>query len=196
VIYDHNSKNGSITSAYMALMLIYSGLDDVKILDGGYMAWVFQNQILVTRQVVDKKYGTVDVNLRTKLFVDTSYVKKNLQNIKILDARASDEYFGITKSKNIEKFGHIPYASSSSYRVKFLKDLTLRPQNELTQIYKKGHNLKIDDEVIVYSKSIIDASMEWYILYQHMGYKNAKIYTNSLMGWLNHEYNLIRFKWE
>jgi thiosulfate/3-mercaptopyruvate sulfurtransferase len=60
----------------------------------------------------------------------------------------------------------------------------LRSMDELEAIYSKGHKLK-DEEIIVYGTSLFDASMTWYILYHHLGYKNVKLYEESFKEWGN-----------
>ncbi len=80
---------------------------------------------------------------------------------------------------------------------KFLRDGTLREQKELDEIYIYGHELKISDEVIVYGDTVFSASMEFYILYKQMGFKNAKLYEASLLEWGNAlDLPITRFKWE
>ena len=198
VIYHHNTKDAMNKSAYLAFVLIYSGLENVSILDGGYMSWVFQNQILVsTKKSKDIIYGDIDVKTRPKLFVDTKYLKDDKSNLKLLDARSYKNYLGILKSNSINKAGHIPKATNSFYKDKFFTDEMLRSKEDLDAIYVDGHELKKSDEVVVYADNILNASMEWFILYKEMGFKNAKIYKGSLFEWVNDkQYKLIKFKWE
>jgi len=196
IIYDHNTKDGMSKSAYLAFVLIYSNFENVRILDGGYMSWVFQNQILVDTKVSNKiNYGNIEVKIKSDLFINTSYLKDNISKIKILDARSPKHYFGILKSNTINKLGHIPKATSSFYKDKFHTDYTIRSQEDLNSIYLNGHELKNNDETIIYADNILNSSMEWFILYKQMGFKNTKIYKNSLFEWIN-KYELTRFKWE
>ena len=48
VIYSHNTEEGVLNSSYAALILLYSGFENISILDGGYMAWVFENELLTS----------------------------------------------------------------------------------------------------------------------------------------------------
>jgi thiosulfate/3-mercaptopyruvate sulfurtransferase len=198
VIYDHNTDDGKLKSAFLAFVFIYSGFDNVQILDGGYMSWVFENQILVSTESYNaKSYGNIEVKSREHLLVDTQNVKNSISKVKMLDTRSPRFYYGVLKSENIEKLGHIPRASSSYYEDKFYADGVLRENQDLKAIYFNGHNLKNDDKVIVYSDNLLNSAMEWYVLYKEMGFKNAKIYENSLLEWANKENNkLTRFKWE
>jgi thiosulfate/3-mercaptopyruvate sulfurtransferase len=197
VIYSHNTKEGVLNSSFLAMILIASGFENVSILNGGYLEWVFKNQMLVSSKNIQQiPNGNISVK-SNDIFVDSAYVKSAIGKIKILDARSSDEYYGIKKSKKIQGFGHIPSASNSFYKHKFYSDCTIKDRQKLDMLYFKGHELNLEDEIIVYADDIFTASMEWYILYQHMGFRNTKIYKNSLLEWVNKESNeLVRFKWE
>lgn len=198
VIYAHNTAEGTLNSSYLALVLISHGFENVSILDGGYMAWVFENELLTT---AESSLADGDGNMKFKkdsnIIVNLEYVKSHLNSVKILDSRMSDYYYGTKRSANIKAVGHIPNAKSSSYLDKFLTDGTLREQKELDEIFLNGYDLSKDDEVIVYSSDVFSASMNWYILYKKMGFKNAKIYEASFLEWGNQENpDVVRFKWQ
>ncbi len=198
VIYSHNTKDGILKSSYLAFMLIYSGFENLTILDGGYMAWVFENELFTSKIIPKtKEDGNIVVDINKNIIASMKYIQNNLAIISVLDTRSTELYYGLKRSKGINAVGHIPYAKSSFYKDKFLKDGTIREQSQLDEIFIYGHELKISDEVIVYSDSALDASMEFYILYKHMGFKNAKLYEASLLEWGNKPDKVMRrFKWE
>ncbi len=85
----------------------------------------------------------------------------------------------------------------ASIKTNFLRDSTLRDDKELNEIFLYGHGLKSNDEIIVYADDAVTASMEFYILYKHMGFKNTKLYEASLLEWGNTlDLPMTRFKWE
>ena len=198
IIYAHNTEYGNLNSSYLAFILITFGFENVSILDGGFMAWVFENERLVSSKSSKvKDDGNFIPNKNTNIIVDEKYVLDNISNLSIIDAREEKYYFGTHKSKNIKEFGHIKGAKSSYYRNKFLIDGTLREKNELNNIYYLGHELKKNDEIIVYADNVFKASMEWYMLYKVMKFKNTKIYEASLLEYFNTKDNpTTRFKWE
>ncbi len=198
VIYSHNTDKGALNSSYLALKLIINGFERVSILDGGYMAWLFEYELLTcTLPNSDLVDGNYTVSYNPNIFVDVEYVKQSLYKKTILDSRSPAHYFGILRSKNIERIGHIQSASSSYYKNNFLTDGTLRPKDELISIYIDGHEIAPDDEVIVYGTDLYEASMNWYILYKVMNIKKAKIYEASLAEWGNNpELPMTKFKWE
>jgi len=198
VIYSHNTDKGFLDSSYLAFILIYSGFENLSILDGGYMAWVFEHERLTSNEKPDsKESGNIVVNPQNHLVVNRDFVKEALASTTILDARSPQLYYGIERSSNIEAIGHISFAKSSFYKDKFLKDYTLRDKNELDEIYLFGHGLNHNDNIIVYSDNPFSASMEFYILYKYMGFKNTKLYEASLLEWGNTKnLPMTRFKWE
>lgn len=193
VIYSHNSQQAIFNSSYLAFVLLYSGLDDVSILDGGYMAWVFENELLISSITPDIEKGNITVEPRKYLIATGEDVKNS--TAKILDARSYDEYYGVSRSEGVERVGHIKGAKSSYYETKFLKDYTLRDRSELDELYIAGHELGSNDEIIVYARDVLSASMEFFILYKLMGFKNTKLYEASLLE-NNKELPMTRFKWE
>ena len=195
VIYSNNSKEAIFDTSYLAFILLYSGLEDIYILDGGYMAWIFENDLLVSSLIPDIVTGTILIKPKKHLIATT----KDLQNsdAKILDARSYDEYYGVSRSSAVLGIGHIKGAKSSYTATKFLIDNTLRNKNELNEIYVAGHKLNNSDEIIIYSEDAKRASMEFFIVYQQMGFKNTKLYEASLLEWKNNlNLPMTRFKWE
>jgi len=198
VIYSHNTEEGVLNSSYAALILLYSGFENISILDGGYMAWVFENELLTSSLKSEKPdNGNFIVKINPNILISRNILLDNLTTATILDARSPQAYFGIERSDGVASIGHISFAKSSFYKDKFLRDGTLREQSELDEIFIYGDELKIDDEVIIYADTIFRASMEFYILYKHMKFKNARIYEASLLEWGNAlDLPMTRFKWE
>jgi thiosulfate/3-mercaptopyruvate sulfurtransferase len=195
VVYGRNTNNDIKNSAVLAYALISFGFEDVSILDGGYMAWVFEYDSLTTPKATeDIQEG--DVVLKdTNILVDISYIK-NTKDARLIDARSPQVYYGISDKKDEKYIGHMSGAKNSYYAYKFLKDKTLRPQNELDEIYKDGLELDGQNDIIVYGESTKDAAIEWYIIYKQMGYTNAKLYHNSFKEYVDLGLKTERFKWE
>ena len=198
VIYSHNTKKGVLNSSYFAFILLYSGFENITILDGGYMAWVFENEHLTSSHSIKvKNNGNFIVKTNPNILSSSKYIQNNLSLIAMLDTRSPQEYYGTKRSDKVTSIGHIPHAKSSFYMDKFLRDGTIRDRNELDKIFIYGHELKTNDEVIVYGDSVFSASMEFYILYKHLGFKKAKLYEASLFEWGNNiNLPIRRFKWE
>ncbi len=198
VLYSHNTQEDILNSSYAAFILIYSGFENISILDGGYMAWVFEYELLTSSLIPDsKEEGNLVVKPNLNILASREHIHNNLATTTMLDTRSPQIYYGIERSDKVTSIGHISFAKSSFYADKFLKDGTIREQDELDEIFIYGHGLRINDEVIVYSDTAIRASMEFYILYKHMGFKNTKLYEASLLEWGNIlNLPMTRFKWE
>jgi len=198
IIYAHNTKNGNLYSSYLALILTTFGFENISLLDGGYMAWVFENERLVSSISSNvKEDGNFIPNKNNNIIINKDYLTTNISNVTLIDARASDLYYGTKKTKKVKKFGHISRAKSSYYGNKFLLNGNLREKNELNDIYISGLDLKKDTPIIVYANNVFEASMEWYMLYKVMNFKDVKLYEASLMEYFSTDTaQIIRFKWE
>ncbi|MBU0721772.1 thiosulfate sulfurtransferase [bacterium] len=198
VLYSHNTQKGFLNSSYFAYLCMSHGFENISILDGGYMAWLFENELLTSNiPSFAKKYGNVELKKNSSFFVDSDYLQSALGKVSILDSRSPRHYYGVEKSDSIKAVGHIPHAKSSFYKDKFFTDETLKPTSQLHEIFISGHGLQSDDEIIVYGADIFDASMNWYILYKYMGFKNTKIYEASFFEWGNNSgLPVTRYKWE
>ena len=197
VIYGRSTSQDQLHSSYLAFVLLSHGFDNVALLDGGYMAWVFENELLVSSETFTKESGNFKVQDHKDFVITTERLKKDLKNIKLLDSRSTSEYFGTSLSVGVSGLGHIPSAQSSFYQDKFLSDFTLRSNEELHQIFLDGHNLQEDDTIVVYGVDAIQASMNWYLLLKHFGFKDVKLYEGSMKEWGNDpDLPLNRFLWE
>jgi len=197
VIYARSSETDQLHASYLAMVLILSGFENVSILDGGYMGWIFKyNRLVSTEEHEAEEDGTYKINVNPDILVDTKYLENNLYNAQIIDSRDTPYYFGTKKLLKNEGFGHIPTAKSSYYKDKFLDDLTLRADIELEDIYILGLSLDREKEIIVYGQTILDASMNWYILYKKLDYKKVKIYRNGFKEWDEKGLHTTMFSWE
>jgi len=197
ILYSRNSDEEQLNTSYFAMILILSGFENVSILNGGYMSWVFKyNRLVSSIAVKNSKDGEFKIHPNNNILVTSQYIKDNLETASIIDSRDTPYYFGTKLSKNTKSYGHISHAKSSYYKDKFLKDYTLRSNQDLVSIYVHGLMLNKNSDIIVYGNSIFDASMNWFILYQKLRLKNTKIYEASLSEWGNLNLDMTKFKWE
>ncbi len=197
IIYSHNTDESILDASFLAFTLVNNGFENVSLLNGGYMAWVFEYALETSsKSFYAQEDGSISIK-DAKLTVNKEFVQNNLFTLTILDARTADEYYGIKKSKATKAVGHISSAKSSHYKNKFLPDNKLRVDEEIKSIYLKGYELDKDKTTIIYANTTFEASMEWFILYKYLNFKNTKIYEGSFSEWGN-DANLTttRFKWE
>jgi thiosulfate/3-mercaptopyruvate sulfurtransferase len=148
VIYSRNSYDEFQNATYLAFVLIEHGFENISILDGGYMAWVFEYHTLVSsKKSSAKDDGTYEIKHNPNLLIESEYINRNSRNIAVVER---------------------------DYRDNFYDDLTLRGKDELNEFASELSPLK-DKEIAVHNESIFKASINWYILYKKLGFKNVKI---------------------
>ncbi len=197
VIYGHNKKKEALKSSYIALAMIVHGLKEVSILDGAYEEWIDDEERAISKKLPIRILGNFKATKNPNIVVDMAYVKKQINKVPMLEARPSVFYYGTLRSQGVKHIGHIPQAMSSSWKDKFLLDGTLQDEEVLKEIFTDGFKLKPNKEVILYCTGGLEASMNWFILSQHLKFTKAKIYDGSLREWANRDDTpLVRYKWE
>lgn len=197
IIYGHNKKKEALKSSYIALAMITHGLKEVSILDGAYEEWIDDEERAVSKKLPIRILGNFKATKNPNILVDMAYVKKRINKVPMLEARPAVFYYGTIRSQGVKRIGHIPKAMSSAWKDKFLLDGTLQDEEVLQEIFTDGFKLKPNKEVILYCTGGLEASMNWFILSQHLKFTNAKIYDGSLREWANRDDTpLVRYKWE
>jgi thiosulfate/3-mercaptopyruvate sulfurtransferase len=196
VLYGHAGKD-LLKESYIATALIVNGHSDVSILNGGYLAWSFESNIHSSTSITSNKDGNFTSHYNPNILVDLNYVKSNIDKSLLIDARTPEIYYGTELSKGVARVGHIPHAVSSYWRDKFLKDDSLRNEDELKQILIHGLHVDVNDTVVSYCTGGMEASINWYLLYKYFGIKNTKLYDASMREWGNKtDTPMERFIWE
>ena len=196
IIYGQNKKKESLKSAYTALSLINMGHNSVSILDGGFVEWTYED-FLQEKKTVPVVEGNFKAAPRNDIMVDRSYVEKNIGKLPMLEARPAAFYYGTVQSGGVARRGHIKGAMSSFWKDKFTEDDMLQTPGILDEIFIKGYGLSSQKEVILYCTGGLEASMNWYILHQHMNFTKAKMYDASMREWGNLDKTpMTRYAWE
>ncbi len=198
IIYGHNKKKEELKSSYIALAMIAHGLKEVSILDGAYEEWIDDDaEREVSKKLPIRILGSFKASKNPNIVVDMEYVKQRINKVPMLEARPAVFYYGTLRSQGVKRIGHIPKAMSSFWKDKFEIDGTLKDDAVLKEIFIDGYKLNPKKEVILYCTGGLEASMNWFIVSQHLKFTNAKIYDASLREWANREDTpLVRYKWE
>lgn len=175
----------------VAITLLYAGIDNVAILDGGHDKWESEEKP-TSGETVQPTPGTFEGNEDKAMFVTKAYVEKMIGKSILVDARDSDAYFGLTQAPWEKRLGHIPTAKSlpAPWLWNFIKD----KNGVLTcGIYKDSDvagemastviGTDLDKEIIVYCGVGGYASTMYYMLTQVAGYHNVKIFDGSMQVW-------------
>jgi thiosulfate/3-mercaptopyruvate sulfurtransferase len=198
---------GLANGTRVADTLIYAGIANVAILDGGYPKWVADGNP-VTTDVPDKHAVAYDGKTDKQMFVPVDYVHRNLRKADLIDARDANVYFGVTMEPWTSKAGHIPGAASlpapwiwtlngdNTYTFKNRETLAAMAAGVLGS--HRGRQEARDDRgsnIIVYCGVGGYASSWWFVLTQVLGYDNVKFFDGASQEWGMH-YDMVPHRWE
>jgi thiosulfate/3-mercaptopyruvate sulfurtransferase len=181
IVLSYTSGN-LILTCRMFMILDYLGLgNQTCILNGGVEAWKNAGNKL-TKAEPDYKKAKMIPNVRNDVFVDTSWILKNLRNkdVVLIDARPAPYYEGKTGTP---RAGHIPGAINipntklyDESTFKFVNDDKLIEQFSLPEISK-------NKEIISYC-FVGNAASSVYFIARYLGYK-VHLYDGSWEEWSN-----------
>ena len=158
-------------------MLMYFSHQNVSMLDGGITKWKKENLSLET-----KSNGFKPSNFSGKINPDIisgfEYVRDNLKNVKILDARSTGEYDG--NIVRAAQSGHIPNAINIDWNQNISEDGTFKNDEELSKMYE----IPKDSEIVTYCQGAYRATNSFLVL-KKLGFKNVRVYLGSWGEWGN-----------
>lgn len=178
VAYDDG--NGMFASRLWWL-LRYLGHEDVRVLDGGWQAWLGQG-LPEESDVPDKERKEFTPRVKTEMAVDREHVLGRLgkAGVRLVDARAPERYLG--KHEPLDpKAGHIPSALNRPFS-RNLVGGRFRAADELSELYR---DLQEVDEVIVYCGSGVSAAHDLLAM-EEAGLEGAKLYHGSWSDWCSY----------
>lgn len=175
------SRNGAQWATRFWWMLYVVGYKKVSILDGGFREWLslglpLESKIRVFPPAIFKP------NIKANVFVDKNYVLEaiNSDNHILVNALTKDIHDGL--SNRYGRPGHIPKSLSIPFHTFIHEDtgkfIPLKKAEELI----KSMELSKCNIIVNYCGGGIAATLDAFILY-HLGFKNLKIYDNSMSEW-------------
>jgi thiosulfate/3-mercaptopyruvate sulfurtransferase len=197
---------GLAAATRVALTLIWAGVTDVAILDGGYPKWVAEGND-VTQEVPSVTPILFEGAVNDNIIVSKEEVRSKIWRANIIDARDADVYYGATVEPFAGKAGHIPGSvslpapwiwDSGGGDVHTYKDLELL--NNMASgvlrypMCRRHHGGHRCSEVIVYCGVGGYASAWWYVLTQVLGYRHVKFYDGSAQEWSLY-YDMVPYQW-
>ena len=178
-------------AARVATTLVYAGIENVALLNGGYDKWAAEGRATSTATVTPTAV-TYTGAVNKGMFVTKDYVEGKIGKSVIVDARDADAYFGIVQEPWAKRPGHIPSAKClpSPWLWTFAKDKngaitygTWKDANEIGEMAFAVLGEDASQELIVYCGVGGYAGTTWFALSQVVGYTNAKIYDGSIQDW-------------
>ncbi len=174
--------------------LIYAGVKNVAILDGGYPKWVAEGKPATTETPVVQPI-LYRAKVDEEMFISIEYVRKHIGRVLIIDARDADVYFGVTIEPFADKAGHIPSARSLPTPWMWNPDGTYKDAEILRAMASGVIGRHRADEIIVYCGVGGYASSWWFVLTQVLGDENVKIYDGSAQEWVRY-YDMVPYQWD
>jgi len=192
-------------AARVAITLLYAGVKNVGILNGGYDKWAAEGRTTSTVPVTPTAV-TYTGAVNKAMFVTKDYVAEKIGKSVIVEARDADIYFGIIQEPWTKKAGHIPSAKClpAPWFWTFAKDkkgaITYGTWKDAKVIKEMAFAVLGEDasqEIIVYCGVGGYASSLWFALTQMIGYTNAKIYDGSMQEWsADPNAPVVKYKYE
>jgi thiosulfate/3-mercaptopyruvate sulfurtransferase len=187
-------RAGQIAACRAALILRYAGVDDVRVLDGGYDHWVragYPLERTVRRPTPVTSFG-VPVPLRPDLIVDLTEAKQILADpdgAALVSVRTWAEHTGRVSGYNyIGPAGRIAgdvwgNCGTDAYHMQHYRtvDNTMRPYPEITANWSRA-GISADKWVAFYCGTGWRASETWFYAYL-MGWSRVAVYDGGWFEW-------------
>ena len=158
-------------------MLMYFSHQNVSMLDGGITKWKKENLPLEIKPNGFKP-SNFSGKINPKIISGFEYIRDNLENVKILDARSTGEYDGSVV--RAAQSGHIPNAIHIDWNQNINEDGTFKNDEELSKMY----NIPKDSEIVTYCQGAYRAANSFLVL-KKLGFKNVRVYLGSWGEWGN-----------
>lgn len=174
IFYDEVS---GMLAARGVWLLMYFSHPQVFMLDGGMKKWKKEKLPLEIKPngFMPAKFSG---KINSDLIASFEYIKKNLNKIKIIDARSQIEYDGMTI--RAARKGHIPTAINVDWNLNVADDGTLKKDQGLLELYK----ISKDSEVVTYCQGAYRAANAFLAL-KKIGFKKVRVYLGSWAEWAN-----------
>lgn len=185
---------GYAAATRVADTLIYAGVPNTSVLDGGYTRWV-ADAGAVTTEVPSVTPVTYSAEVRSSMFVSTDYVKSHIGRATIIDARDAEVYYGQTVEPFANKAGHIPTAKSLPSPWLWTADGMFKDVGVLGKMAFGATGWFGAHEIIVYCGVGGYASATWFVLTQVLSYHNVKFYDGSAQLWVRTE-PMVPYVWQ
>ncbi len=176
--------------------LLYGGIEDVAILNGGCTKWESEGKS-ISKEVVEPESGDYQAEADEKMYVTKEDVREAIGETTIIDARTPEAYFGAIQEPFTERPGHIPTAQCLPTPWIWTEEGTFKDGEELEELASGTVGEDKSEEVIIYCGASPFATSWRYVLREMRGYENIKVYNGSAQEWtMDSDLPLNRYCWE
>ena len=180
VVGKTDTTTDQVNLTRVAWTLIYGGIENVAILDGGFNAWKEAKKPLSTKA---RKPTAVTYQGKTNksLSATKEYVVSTIGQSNIIDTRMPDFFFGVSKLQVpfVAKAGRIKGSVSLPSAWIFTKEGAFKGKDDLDAMAAGVIGKDLSKEAITYCDTGRLASGWSFVLREMLGYKNVKLYDGS-----------------
>jgi thiosulfate/3-mercaptopyruvate sulfurtransferase len=178
-------------AARVAITLLYAGVENVAILNGGYDKWEAEGKTTSNVAVTPTAVAYTGA-VNKEMFVSKDYVEGKIGKSTIVDGRDPNAYFGLVHGPWAKKAGHIPGAKClpSPWFWSFTKDkkgaITYGTWKDISLAREMAFAVLGEDtskEIIAYCGVGGNASALWFVLHEVVGYTDVRLYDGSIQEW-------------
>jgi thiosulfate/3-mercaptopyruvate sulfurtransferase len=182
----YNDPSGLGEEGRVLWSLRVAGIENSKMLNGGYPAWTAAKGEASTDAVKPTAVSFKMTNPQyDSLMTTTAYVNENKGKLKLVDTRSKEEYAGTTNHgenyNGTKAYGHIEGAISLPYSNLYNDNGTIKSIADLKAVFTAA-GLKPEDEIVTYCTVGIRSGFTAEIL-RMCGYTNVKNYNGSFSEW-------------
>lgn len=187
---------GQIAATRAAIILMYAGVRDVRVLDGGYNAWVAAGYEVESEPNEPTPVAAFEADIpdRPEFIVDLDEARSLLRDPRgvLVSIRSWAEHVGRTSGYSyIDETGDIPGAvwgncGDSAYDMQYYRSLdnTMKPYTEIAADWRAA-GITPDKRVAFYCGTGWRASETWFYAYL-MGWPSVALYDGGWFEWKNH----------
>ena len=179
-----DSKAGWGEDGRFVWMLKMAGIENAKMLNGGFNLWESSKYEVSTEVVAPVASSFKIQNSNKDWTINTEELNAKLDKVKIVDSREKDEYEGAVKFGEA-RGGHIKGAINLTFNSLLNENGTFKSADELGAIFKAA-GLNKEDEIVTYCTAGI-RSAHLALALRMMGYNNVKNYDESFYTWAKDE---------
>lgn len=173
-------------AAFAVWVAKYYGHEDVRLMNGGRIKWLGEDDKAMTTEVPAVRPSAYRVSrvqreLRTRLMeVLTGLAKPGQTRPKLIDVRSADEFSGKViapagMSETAQRGGHIPGATNVPWGQAVNPDGTFKSRAELEALY----GLREGEAVVTYCRIGERSSHTWFVLSHLLGLSKVSNYDGS-----------------
>lgn len=189
------SAAGDIGAIRNAFIMLYAGVKDVRVLNGGFQSWIDEGYEITFTDEPKKpvaKFGA-NIPIHPELAIDTPEAKQVITspNAELVCVRSWAEYIGEVSGYNyIEPKGRIPGAvfadcGSDAYHMENYRnvDQTTREYHEIAEIWSKN-GITPNKHLAFYCGTGWRGSEAWFNAWL-MGWPKVSVYDGGWFEWSN-----------